>query len=88
MLFIALMKTVTLTAEAIKALKRHTNMAARIIKAMNEYATGEGAHANRVTALKGSSALRLRVGDYRVIFEETDTNITVTDLGPRGDIYD
>jgi mRNA interferase RelE/StbE len=87
-LFIARMKTVTLTAEAIKALKRHANMAARIIKAVNEYAASEGAHANRVIALKGSSAWRLRVGDYRVIFEETDTSITVTDLGPRGDIYD
>jgi mRNA interferase RelE/StbE len=47
-----------------------------------------GAHANNVTALQGSPALRLRVGDYRAVFSETDTEIIVTGLGPRGSIYD
>ena len=41
-----------------------------------------------VAVRQGSSALRLRVGDYRVIFSETDTEIIVTGLGPRGSIYD
>ena len=53
-----------------------------------DHAASEGAHANQVTALKGSSALRLRVGDFRVIFEETSTALIVTAVGPRGDIYD
>jgi mRNA interferase RelE/StbE len=81
------MKRVRYTADAVKSLKRHANMADRITRAMREYADGTGAHANNVKALQGSSALRLRVGDYRVVFNETDTEIVVTGLGPRAGIY-
>jgi len=28
------------------------------------------------------------VGDFRVLFEETESEIIVVDLGPRGQIYD
>lgn len=41
-----------------------------------------------IKAMQGRSDYRLRVGDYRVIFEETETAITVTAIGRRGDIYD
>jgi mRNA-degrading endonuclease RelE of RelBE toxin-antitoxin system len=30
----------------------------------------------------------MRVGDYRVVFVETDTEIEVVKIGPRGDVYD
>ncbi len=30
---------------------------------------------------------RLRVGDYRILFEINDDTITVTKIGPRGDVY-
>jgi mRNA interferase RelE/StbE len=82
------MKRVRYTPDALKGLKRHGNMADRIMGAMREYADGTGAHANNVKATQGSSGLRLTVGDYRVVFEETDTEIVVTGLGPRGRIYD
>lgn len=82
------MKRVRYTADALRSLKRHGNVANRIMRSVREYADGTGAHANNVKALQGSSALRLRVGDYRVIFDETDTEIIVTGLGPRGSIYD
>jgi len=82
------MKTVRYTADALRSLKRHGNMADRIVRAMREYADGIGAHTNNVKALQGTSALRLRVGEYRVIFSETETEIIVTGLGPRGRIYD
>jgi mRNA interferase RelE/StbE len=81
-------KRVRYTADALRRLKRHGNMADRIMRAMREYAEGTGAHANNVKALQGSSALRLRIGDYRVVFSETDAEIIVTGLGPRGSIYD
>jgi mRNA interferase RelE/StbE len=32
--------------------------------------------------------MRLRVGDYRVIFEETADEMIVTKIGPRGSVYD
>ncbi|MFI5014361.1 MAG: helix-turn-helix domain-containing protein [Hyphomicrobiales bacterium] len=36
--------------------------------------------------LKGGG-LRLRAGNYRIIFEKTEDEIIVTKIGPRGDIY-
>lgn len=82
------MKQVRYTADALKDLRRHGNIAARVRKALNEYAAGEGAHANNVRQLVGSSAKRLRMGDVRVRFEETDTEIVVVKIGPRGEFYD
>jgi mRNA interferase RelE/StbE len=60
----------------------------RIIRALEGYAADPKSHANNVTQLVGSNAKRLRVGGYRVIFEETDTDILVTKVGPRGSVYD
>ncbi|WP_135470538.1 type II toxin-antitoxin system RelE family toxin [Crenalkalicoccus roseus] len=82
------MKLVRYTADAARSLRRHGNMAARIRRAIGEYATDQAAHANNVRPLVGSSAKRLRVGDFRVIFEETETEILVTKIGPRGSVYD
>jgi mRNA interferase RelE/StbE len=86
--YISPVKRVRYTADALKGLKRHANMADRIMRTMGDYADGTGAHTNNVKALQGSSALRLRIGDYRVVFSETETEIVVTGLGPRGRIYD
>jgi mRNA interferase RelE/StbE len=55
---------------------------------MSEYATGSGAHANQVKALRGAAGLRMRIGDFRVLFQETDSMITVVTIGPRGRVYD
>ena len=44
--------------------------------------------AGDVTQLVGSTALRLRIGDFRVIFEETAEEIRVTRIAPRGSAYD
>ena len=82
------MKPIRYTAAAAKSLKRHGNMAARIRKAIGEYAADQTAHANNIRQLVGSSAKRLRVSDFRVIFEETEAEILVTKIGPRGDVYD
>jgi mRNA interferase RelE/StbE len=82
------MRTISYTIGALKDLKRHGNVAARIRKALNEFAEGTGAHVNNVTQLVGEAAFRMRVGDFRVIFEATETTIIVTKIGPRGDVYD
>ena len=80
-----MMKQVGYTRSAASGLRKHRADAARIIEKIERYAeTGAG----DVKQLQGSSALRLRVGDYRVIFEETATSLTVTAIGPRGGIYD
>jgi len=82
------MKAVVYTLSAARDLKRHGNMAARVRKALSEYATDGIAHANNVTQLAGSIAKRMRIGDFRVIFEESSTILTVTKVGPRGNIYE
>jgi mRNA interferase RelE/StbE len=81
-------KHVRYSEEAKDELKRHANMASRIERAVAAYALGGGAHANQVKALKGSPTKRLRVGNFRVVFLETDSEVYVLRIGPRGDIYD
>jgi mRNA interferase RelE/StbE len=76
------------TRAAARALRRHGNMAARITAKVEAYAADPAALANMVTEMVGEDYMRLRVGDFRVLFRETATEITVLDIGPRGGIYD
>jgi mRNA interferase RelE/StbE len=70
---------------ASRDLLRYRSDAKRLIGAINRYAqTGSG----DVKAPSGLSGFRLRVGDYRVLFEKTDGGIVVTRIGPRGNIYE
>ena len=57
------------------------------MNAVDQYAADPHAHANNVTLLVGSAAKRMRVGDFRVIFEESDGQIMVTKIGPSGGVY-
>jgi hypothetical protein len=42
-----------------------------------------------VTELKGRpGVIRLRVGDHRVLIRETEAEVQVLDIGPRGGIYE
>jgi mRNA interferase RelE/StbE len=82
------MKAVSYTRTAVRALQRHANRAALIRSKISAYAKDPASQANNVKQLSGSDAFRLRVGDFRVLFTETDTTLTILDLGPRGDIYD
>jgi mRNA interferase RelE/StbE len=82
------MKPVRYTADAARDLRRHSNVAARLRKAMDEYAGGDGAHANQVSALVGRPEKRLRLGSWRVIFSETATEIVVIKIAPRGRAYE
>lgn len=82
------MKSVRYTKEAARDLKRYGNVADRIRRSMTDYAANPDAHANNVIQLVGSPLLRMRVGDYRAIFEETAGTITVTKVRPRGSVYD
>jgi mRNA interferase RelE/StbE len=76
------MKGIVWTTDAVRALKMHGNMRERIERALVEYATDQTAHANNVTALVGRTGKRLRVGGFRVIFDEDADTIVVRDIGP------
>ena len=76
-------KTVRYSPDALRSLRRYGSVAARARKAVEEYVAVTGAYANNVTRLVGSTACRLRIGDFRVIFEESDTDIVVTKFAPQ-----
>ncbi len=82
------MKPIVYTVGAAHALRKHANRVKLIRSKITQYATNPASQANNVKRLTGVDALRLRVGDFRVIFSETAEKITVIDIGPRGDIYD
>jgi mRNA interferase RelE/StbE len=84
---VLLVKTVSYTGDAAKDLRRHGNMADRLRKAIKDYAANPQAHANNVKPLIGQTGKRMTVGSYRIIFEESDTEIKVTKIGPRGGVY-
>lgn len=81
------MKTVMYTKAALRSLQAHSNRAKQIRTKMDQYAANPATQANNVIQLTGSAAKRLRVAGYRVLFTETETTITVLDVGPRGEIY-
>lgn len=82
------MKQVIILPAAARALRKHRAEAGRLLDKIETYARDPSILANNVKALQGSHALRLRVGDYRIVFEETETEIIVTMIGPRGSIYE
>jgi mRNA interferase RelE/StbE len=81
-------KRVVFLRPARAALRKHRNVALRIQEKVEAYAIDPESLANVVTELRGSPLRRLRVGDFRILFEETATEIVVSRIGPRGSIYD
>ena len=73
-----------------KALARlPLNWQKRIVAKIKEVAVDPYAPNNNLTKLQGRDGYRLRVGDWRVIYELQDERLMmlVLDMGPRGDIY-
>lgn len=80
------MKTVTYSDQSIRQLRRlPAGMRERVIAKVARYAASG---AGDVKRLVGRSGQRLRIGDWRVIFAETETTIDVDSIGHRRDIYD
>lgn len=80
---------ITYTKAAVKVLRRMPANTARAIRTKIEsYAADPTALANNVVKLQGRTGYRLRVGDWRVIFDEDGTVLAVLDVRPRGGAYD
>jgi len=60
---------------------------ARIIGKLEVYATNPKALANQVKRFQADPLLRLRVGNYRVLFTEDGIVITGIQVGHRKDVY-
>ena len=83
------MKAISYTRTALKQLRNIDAQAAKLIRAkIEQYAADPKSLANQVKALKGVEALRLRVGDYRIIFTEDGILLLVLQVGHRRDIYE
>lgn len=63
------------------------NRAKQIRAKIEQLATDPASLANQVKRLKGTNADRLRVGDYRVIFQHDGHTLTVLAVSPRGSAY-
>ena len=62
---------------------------ARLIRSkIEQYAAAPASLANNVKKLQGRDGYRLRVGDWRVIFDQDDVVLDVLQIGPRGSIYE
>jgi mRNA interferase RelE/StbE len=83
-------KTISYLPAARKALRKYRLDAPRIQSKIVAYARDPAAQANNVKRMKGErrSFLRLRVGDFRVLFVEEGDRIEVVDIGPRGGVYE
>lgn len=83
-------KTIHYSREAAKALSRMPrNIVATIRAKVEQYAANPASLTNNVKALSGQPGyLRLRVGDWRVIFREDGTVIAVVRVAPRGSAYE
>ena len=75
------------TVRALGRLPR--NVAHRIRSRIEQLAQNPYAPDNNVTKLQGRDGYRLRVGDWRVIYDLNDEQLIVLILriGPRGSIY-
>lgn len=74
---------------ATKALARMPrNVAATIVAKIEQYARNPASQANNVTKLQGRTGYRLRVGDWRVIFDDDGVVMTIEKVAPRGNAYE
>jgi mRNA interferase RelE/StbE len=83
------MMRIAYSKEALKALRRIPANTARTIRAkIEQYAARPSSLKNNVKKLRGRPGYRLRVGDWRVIFDEDGSVLSILDIGPRGRIYE
>lgn len=73
---------------ALRDMKRiDADTAAHIKNRIMAYANNHHALANQVKRLQGSNLLRLRVGDYRVLFTAQGIVMHVQRVGHRREVY-
>ncbi|MEO8669416.1 MAG: type II toxin-antitoxin system RelE/ParE family toxin [Bauldia sp.] len=83
------MAHVVYASEALRTLSRMPANVARTIRARIErYAADPASLANNVKKLRGRPGYRLRVGDWRVIFDRDGSVLSILQIGPRGGIYE
>ena len=84
------MHEISYTADALKTLRRMPRNTADLIRRKVQEVAADPANARNVKKLKGRDGYRLRVGDWRIVYdiEAGKLVLIVIEIGPRGDIYD
>ena len=84
------MRATIYSKDAAKTLRRiPANVAANIRAKIAQYAAAPASLANNVIQMAGGEEyLRLRVGDWRVIFTESGTVVAVIKIAARGSVYE
>lgn len=84
------MGEIAFSKDAIRTLARLPANTAKLIRAkLDQYAAQPASMANNVKTLKGEpGVLRLRVGDWRIVFTETGNLIAIIRIASRGSAYD
>jgi mRNA interferase RelE/StbE len=83
------MRNIAYSKSAAKALARIPANEVRPIRdRIEQYAADPASQAKNVKRLHGRPGFRLRVGDWRVIFDERGHVLDILEVGPRGGIYD
>ena len=84
------MKRVSFSKAALRTLGRlPSNVAGLIRLKIDQYASDPTSLANNIKVLRNrDGASRLRVGDWRIIFNESGEVIAVTRIAPRGGAYE
>ncbi|MBF0425399.1 MAG: type II toxin-antitoxin system RelE/ParE family toxin [Magnetococcales bacterium] len=79
---------VSYSKQAIKALRRMPANAAGLIRQkIVAYAEDPASQATNVCKLRGRDGYRLRVGNWRVIFDRDGNVLEILEIGSRGGIY-
>jgi mRNA interferase RelE/StbE len=63
------------------------NHADVVMRKIEQYAIDPALLSNMVAKLQGCPGFRLRVNDYRVIFQVNDNVLAILDIGQRGGVY-
>lgn len=83
------MLDIAYSRDALKSLRRMpANEAKRVRQKVDAYARDPASQANNVVRLKGRDGFRLRVGDWRVIFDKQGNVMAILAIGARGSIYE
>ncbi len=85
-------KSIAYSNDALKSLRRIPSNEAQKIREkieqyIEQYAGDPAAQVNNVKKLRGRDGFRLRVGDWRVIFQEDKDTISILVIAPRGSAY-
>ena len=64
------------------------NTAKRIRAKIEQYAGEPASLGNNVKRLRGGNEMRLRVGDWRVVFRQDGVVLAIIGIAPRGKAYD